>query len=246
MEFLTTIYGFGSVLAVCVMVVVLAMLGFKVKATRDGITAARESLGKPEPQMPEKYARITVQLVEAAVDHMKRMCEFWPRCLESQMAVYEEQERGVLVRLMQECSDCLDHYKLSVEMHDSELARWRAEIKNAFVDVKDHVRSVFRNNHYYEMSSEEWERYTENKVKAIALIVSDHLDTFWRSAVVPRNALRSIGEERKEEFARVVRDVFNRARIISIRTREKETEEVARYASQMSLVTGLEYPVGCV
>lgn len=245
MEFLTTIYGFGSILAVCVSVVVLAVLGFKVKATRDGFTAARDQLNKTEPLMPERYARFAVQLVEAAVSHMKKMGEFWPRCLERQMAIYEEQERGVISLLVQDCSGLLEPLKLSAEMQDSELSRWRAHVCNAMQEVKDHVRSSFRNNHYWEMDSQEWERYIEGKERILVLMVSDHLDRFWASAVIPRAVLRTIGDESAVEFKKVIRDVLARARALSIRTKEEEVEEAARYASHVSLVTGLPYPEFC-
>jgi len=239
MEYLNSPYLLGIVLIICLTVISLAIMGFRFKLSREGLTTSRGEADKPDPVMPEKYARYTLQLIEHSIAHNNKLRDLWPGCLARQMRVYEEREITVQGMLLGEFSHLMYSKGVDEDKSEDEMSRFRAHITSALVVVKSHVREAFRNNHYYKMSDEEWQFYQKEKTRTIADIISNELTKFWRSPIVSRTELREIGAKTAREYEQSALEVFRKARALSIDAYEEEQEEKAKYASLISYQTGL-------
>lgn len=239
-DFLSTAWGIGSIALVCFTGVFMSVLGYRLKISRDGIQTMKDSKQLPEPLMPEKYARYTLQIVERSLIYNNIMRDIWPQCLEKQMRIYEEYEPGVIGMLVDEFSKIVASKSLPPAIEEDEISRFRSHICNAMSVVKGYIRKSFYNNHYYMMDETEWEVYMRGKAKGIAGMVTAELDKFWRSPHVRRNELRVIGDDDFHEFEEVANAVFKKARSISIASYERQEEEKAKYSQYIAEKTGLQ------
>ena len=243
MDWITTPWGASAVAMACATLLVLARMGYRLRASRDGIEATRQSQTRTvEPIMPDRYVKPAFELVERAITHNNTMRDIWPECLEKQMLIYEEHEVTVISMLVEDFSRLIDGFKFPEETIEDEISRFRSHICNAFVVVKDHVRRSFRNNHYWEMTADEWDHYMTTKQATIVRLVSGELDKFWRSPVIPRASLKTIGKSGASVYGGVIAEVFKRARLISIKAHEREVETQATYSSWVMMMTGRPYP----
>jgi hypothetical protein len=239
MEYINSPYLLGIVALICVTISLLAVLGFKFKLSREGLSATKADSDRPDPIMPEKYARYTLQLIEHSIAHNNKLRDLWPGCLARQMRVYEEREITVAGMLLGEFSHLLYSKGVDEDRSEDEMSRFRAHITSALMVVKSHIREAFRNNHYYRLTEDEWSFYQKEKMRTIADIISNELTKFWRSPVVTRTELREIGKKTAREYEQIAIEVFRRARSLSIDAYEQEQEEKAKYSSIVSYQTGL-------
>lgn len=232
-------WSFGAIVAICATAILLAIMGYRFKLSRDGLSTSRGENTKPEPIMPERYARYTMQLIEHSIAHNNKLRDLWPGCLAKQMRLYEEREITVHGMLAQEFNHILYAKGTDDATAEDEMARFRAHISCALAVVKSLVREAFRNNHYYEMDDNEWIEYVKEKTRTINDVISNELSKFWRSPVVTRAELKAIGAKTSHDYEVICTELFRRARSISIEAYKDEQEEKARYNSLIAYQTGL-------
>jgi hypothetical protein len=239
-------WAFGSVALLCSTLVVLVLFGKRnIHVGPKGLSATTE-ITKMEPLMPEKYARYALQLVERALTHRDKMRDMWPHCLQRQMKCYEEQEKVIISRLVQAMTTWIKDTKISGDMAAAEVAHWRAELRNAFSEVKDRFRESCTNNHFYAMTEAEWSKYVKDKVALLHFVITDHLDNMWISAHIPRDTLFTVTDDTVTGLEDIAYDVYEKARRHSINTHQAEVEERASYNSFVAYVTGMDLEQECV
>lgn len=239
MEYFATPWGFATVFTVSLLILSLALLNYRFKWTREGVSASKGE-DKPEPLMPAKYAKYSLQIAERVLAHNNVMNKIWPYCLEKQMRIYEEREVTAIGMLVSEFVSLVEEKGLEDEEIEDETSRFRSHICNAMNVVKEHIRRSFRNNHYYEMEDAEWETYLKMKAKSLTDVVSGELDKFWRSPHLSRSELKVIGQNNYRDFEQLTFEMFRKAKQISVNAYETQQEEEAKYQSFMAYATGLK------
>jgi hypothetical protein len=241
MEWLGTPWGALVALIVGAAVVSLAALGFRIKKNADGTEISRGGDKGCEPLIPRKLAQHVYILTLEVVRHNDALSTLWPKCLEEQMRIYEERELAAVAMFVTEFTGIVEATEgLGDAEVESEIASFRSIILLAFCEVKDRMRRAFRNNHFYELSNDEWIRYKDGKARLISDTVSHQLDISWRSHHVPRRKLRQIGLDDFGQYKQIIDDIFEKAKSISIRAYEKEQEEKARYKAYLAATLGID------
>lgn len=230
MDFLTTPWGFGSVVVAVIGLVVIVFGRGRVVIGREGIRTGPDTM-KSEPMMPEKYARSVYMLVERSGDHRDKLRDIRVRALEDQMRVYEEFAIAALALFKVGFSEVAMSLHLPVDVDRRERSAFVHMVKVVERDIKDECRRWFHANHYYTMTTQERADYLAAKQTTLGHLVSDAFDHEWLSDAVPRDELRKIGTNHRHEFEKLIEALFTRAFGISERAIAAENEEKATYSS---------------
>lgn len=208
-----------------------------LKISRDGVIASKND--DSEPLIPTKYAREILLLVQRSVEHVENLRSIEKKCLEKQMRHFEEVEITACGMLKAAFRNIVEQNKLEHNEAASEVSRFSAVLKSIMRDVKDMCRSCFINNHYYSMTSQEWDSYIMLKRSSIPQYISESTDNHWISTYISREKLREgFGKETAYKIEMMIEAIFNKAKSLSIDAYEKTQNEKAMYSEFTMRIAG--------
>lgn len=242
MDWLTSPWSVLAIFIVTTGLVTFAILRYRFKVSREhGLELSREKESRPQPLMPEKYAAMLVSAVNRAVFHQATLERVARETVEQQMSVFEEAIIAGLAIAKTSFNAVLASKKLSVEDARRETREYVHVIRQAATgELKSFIRKWFKNNHFNEKTDEEWQLYLALKKQTVLHIIHEILDRDWLSNVLSLTDLVEADDDHRLQLEKLIEQVFNTVRKISITKAEEASEEKLSYSQYIKDLTGID------
>lgn len=232
MEFLSTPWGFGSILVISLAIIIIIWrVGYI--AYGELTIGSKEKKKKQSPHSICPHSKDIMDIIHRTTEYYERVQGLKSSIIEEQMRYYEEVE--------EEVSGTLKHIftKLIIDklepnapfMEHGDYKYYTLILRVISAEIKSYIRGCFKSNHYITYDIEAQREYVDKKKVILTQKITESLNDYWRGSVVARHEIYKKNKEYEEQFEKNIEDIFNRAFLIT-RTTYERIEKVEKEYEQ--------------
>jgi DNA integrity scanning protein DisA with diadenylate cyclase activity len=225
----------GTILVIVLKGVSFAFGKFRINA-QNKVNKAKDQNDKDDLEKTTLNTHIkTTMLIDAKItETITNICQIKNHDILKEQMNYAEnkyvQVWGVLSRIFVSLlsdrlkNQCVEGTDL---LNHVDMKKYQECFIEMYKEIFDYIRASFKDNHYAELSEEDFSRYAEEKTEVITQMVTDRLNQSYHGTCISRAETYKANKEKDSDIKNMIYDVFLKARKIS-QDKLKEIERLQK------------------